>query len=130
MALLSCKISFSMIALSIPTPNLTMPSFSEKPVTMSIGCTPFCVMKVSVAFFPSSMLMTGMHSLVLQFSSMAARQKSGRRTGERLRNEVMDNAMVKISLAGQPTSAQGGKGLVNALYSFCNFGMFELQIVR
>jgi len=27
------------------------------------------------------------------------------------------------SLAGQPTSAQGGKGLVNALYSFCNFGM-------
>jgi len=28
-----------------------------------------------------------------------------------------------LSLAGQPTSARGGKGLVNALYSFCNFGM-------
>jgi len=53
-------------------------------------------MKVSVAFFPSSMLMAGMHSLILQFSSTAARQKCRRRTGDRLRNEVMDYAMVKI----------------------------------
>ena len=27
------------------------------------------------------------------------------------------------SLANQPTFARGGKGLVNVLYSFCNFGM-------
>jgi len=31
--------------------------------------------------------------------------------------------MPLTSLAGQPTSAQGGKDLVNAQYSFCNFGM-------
>ena len=29
------------------------------------------------------------------------------------------------SLASQPTSAHGGKGLMNALYSFCISGMYS-----